>query len=192
MGLESIAWKKILKILNLCPNCILICFNSMCCTFKRLKLLIWIIQEEDKHFYVRKKKNETLIILYFNYFTSFKSHLSSFLRNILIFDTLKINRWRQTAMTFVLLNCTYNYKDLKEGLPITFEEIMPIAYVRRAFDHCLRFMAGYRVGLTGVCLNMQLRSTRVIAVCHHRLILKVSKMSMLRRKELRWLLNDVK
>ena len=50
-------------------------------------------------------------------------------------------------------NCTYNYKDLKEGLPITFEEIMPIAYVRRAFDHCLRFMAGYRVGLTGAVLE---------------------------------------
>ena len=25
---------------------------------------------------------------------------------------------------------------------------MPIAFVRRAFNHCLRFMAGYRVGLT--------------------------------------------
>ena len=30
---------------------------------------------------------------------------------------------------------------------------MPIAYVRWAFDHCLRFMAGYRVGLTGVVLE---------------------------------------
>ena len=30
---------------------------------------------------------------------------------------------------------------------------MPIAYVRRAFDDCLRFMAGYRVGLTGVVLE---------------------------------------
>ena len=36
-----------------------------------------------------------------------------------------------------------------------------------------------------LCLNMQLRSTRVIAVCLHRLILIVSKMSILRRKELR-------
>ena len=54
-------------------------------------------------------------------------------------------------------NCTYNYKDLKEGLPITFEEIMPIAYVRRAFDHCLRFMAGYRVGLTGVVLEYAIK-----------------------------------
>ena len=44
-------------------------------------------------------------------------------------------------------NCNYNYKDLKEGLPITFEEIMPIAHVRRAF------VAGYRVGLTGVVLE---------------------------------------
>ena len=30
---------------------------------------------------------------------------------------------------------------------------MPIAYVRRALDHCLRFMAGYRVGLSGVVLE---------------------------------------
>ena len=36
-----------------------------------------------------------------------------------------------------------------------------------------------------LCLNMQLRSTRVIAVYLHRLILKVSKISILRRKKLR-------
>ena len=30
---------------------------------------------------------------------------------------------------------------------------MPIAYVRRAFDHCSRFMAGYCVGLAGVVLE---------------------------------------
>ena len=30
---------------------------------------------------------------------------------------------------------------------------MPIAYVRRAFDHCLRFMNGYRLGLTGAVLE---------------------------------------
>ena len=29
------------------------------------------------------------------------------------------------------------------------DEKLSIAYVRRAFDHCLRFMSGYRVGLTG-------------------------------------------
>ena len=50
-------------------------------------------------------------------------------------------------------NCTYNYKDLKAELPITLDEKLPIAYVRRAFDHCLRFMNGYHVGLTGAVLE---------------------------------------
>ena len=50
-------------------------------------------------------------------------------------------------------HCTYNYKDLKAGLPITLEEKLPIAFVRRAFDHCLRFMNGYRDGLTGAVLE---------------------------------------
>ena len=39
--------------------------------------------------------------------------------------------------------CTYYYKDLKARLPMTLEEKLPIAFVRRAFDHCLRFMNGY-------------------------------------------------
>ena len=46
-------------------------------------------------------------------------------------------------------NCTYNYLALKKGLPITLDELMPIAFVRRAFNHCLR----YRVGLTGAVLE---------------------------------------
>ena len=50
-------------------------------------------------------------------------------------------------------HCTYTYKDLKTGLPITLDEKLPIAYVRRAFDHCLRFMNGYRLGLTGAVLE---------------------------------------
>ena len=51
-------------------------------------------------------------------------------------------------------HCTYNYKDLKAGLPITLEEKLPIAFVRgRAFDQCLRFMNGYRDGLTGAVLE---------------------------------------
>ena len=29
------------------------------------------------------------------------------------------------------------------------DEKLSLAYVRRAFDHCLRFMSGYSVGLTG-------------------------------------------
>ena len=50
-------------------------------------------------------------------------------------------------------HCTYNYKDLKAGLPITLEEKLSIAFVGRAFDHCLRFMNGYRDGLTGAVLE---------------------------------------
>ena len=50
-------------------------------------------------------------------------------------------------------HCTYDYKDLKTGLPITLDEKLPIAYVRRAFDHCLRLMNGYRLGLTGAVLE---------------------------------------
>ena len=34
---------------------------------------------------------------------------------------------------------------------------MPIAYVRCAFNHCWLFMAGYRVGLTGVVLEYALQ-----------------------------------
>ena len=33
------------------------------------------------------------------------------------------------------------------------DEKIPIAYVRRAFDHCLRFMNEYRLGLTGAVLE---------------------------------------
>ena len=40
--------------------------------------------------------------------------------------------------------CTYKYNDLKTGLPFTFDELMPISFVRKAFDHCLSFMHGYR------------------------------------------------
>ena len=54
-------------------------------------------------------------------------------------------------------NCKYNYPALKQGFPITLDELMPIAFVRRAFNHCLRFMAGYRVGLTGAVLEYAIK-----------------------------------
>ena len=50
-------------------------------------------------------------------------------------------------------HCKYTYKNLKTELPKTLDEKIPIAYVRRAFDHCLRLMNGYRVGLTGAALE---------------------------------------
>ena len=48
---------------------------------------------------------------------------------------------------------TYQYNDLKTGLPVTFDELMPIPFVRKAFDHCLRFMHGYGSGLVGPVLE---------------------------------------
>ena len=33
------------------------------------------------------------------------------------------------------------------------DELMPISFVRKAFDHCLRFMHGYRSGLVGPVLE---------------------------------------
>ena len=46
--------------------------------------------------------------------------------------------------------CTYKYNDLKTGLPVTFDELMPISFVRKAF---LRFMHGYRSGLVSAVLE---------------------------------------
>ena len=64
--------------------------------------------------------------------------------------------------------CSYNYKDLKCGLPLTLDEKIPIAFVRRVFNHSLRFMAGYRVGLTGAVLEYAVKkykSHRRLSAC---------------------------
>ena len=37
---------------------------------------------------------------------------------------------------------------LRDGIPVPFDETMPIAFLRRAVDNCFRFMDGYRKGLT--------------------------------------------
>ena len=36
---------------------------------------------------------------------------------------------------------------------MSIEVAMPVAFVRRAFRHCMRFMTGYREGLTGPLLE---------------------------------------
>ena len=51
----------------------------------------------------------------------------------------------------------YNYQALKDGLPVTFDEIMLVAFVHRALDHCFRFMDGNRKGLTGLVLEYALK-----------------------------------
>ena len=57
------------------------------------------------------------------------------------------------AKAYHRTTCTYNYQALRDGLPVTFDKIMPISFVRRALDHCFRFMDGYRKGLTGPVLE---------------------------------------
>ena len=47
---------------------------------------------------------------------------------------------------------TQNYQALRDGLPVTFDEIMPIAFVH------FRFMDGYRKGLTGPVLEYALKN----------------------------------
>ena len=48
---------------------------------------------------------------------------------------------------------------LKGGLPLTSDELMPISFVRNAFDHCLPFMHGYRSGLVGPVLEYAVEKT---------------------------------
>mmetsp|Transcript_29755 Transcript_29755/g.28453 ORF Transcript_29755/g.28453 Transcript_29755/m.28453 type:complete len:217 (+) Transcript_29755:164-814(+) len=53
--------------------------------------------------------------------------------------------------------CTYNYQELKKRLPTTLLKTMPIAFVRRAARFCLRFMSGYRAGLSGPLLDFTMK-----------------------------------
>ena len=54
----------------------------------------------------------------------------------------------------------YTYKDLKYGLNTTLDEKIAIAFVRRVFNHCLLFMAGCRVGLTGAVIEYAVKKYR--------------------------------
>lgn len=63
--------------------------------------------------------------------------------------------------------CTYNYKDHKERLPKTFDNLLQVSLVRKLFQHCLRFMSGYRQNLEGPLLDYAIRkytSHRVVPV----------------------------
>jgi DDE superfamily endonuclease len=48
---------------------------------------------------------------------------------------------------------TYNFNHLVENLPLSLETKLPLAFVRRAAQHCFRFMQGYRHGLSGTILE---------------------------------------
>jgi hypothetical protein len=52
---------------------------------------------------------------------------------------------------------TYNYKDLKERLPKIFDDLLDVSFVRRVFQHCLRFMSGYRQNLKCLLLYYAMR-----------------------------------
>jgi hypothetical protein len=54
-------------------------------------------------------------------------------------------------------NCTYNFADLENDLPSTMENEIPLATIQRYYRYCLRFMSGYRSGLTGVLLDYSVR-----------------------------------
>jgi hypothetical protein len=56
--------------------------------------------------------------------------------------------------------CSYNYEDLKERLPITMSETMPLSFVRKASRFCLRFMSGYREKLEGPLLDYAMKVYR--------------------------------
>ena len=63
--------------------------------------------------------------------------------------------------------CTYNYKDLKDRLPKTFDDLLDVSFVRKVFQHCLRFMSGYRQNLEGPLLDYAMRkytSHRVVPI----------------------------
>ena len=54
--------------------------------------------------------------------------------------------------------CTYNYNDLKNNLPDTLENKLPLAFVRRASNHCDRFMSGYTIAdLEGPMLDFAMK-----------------------------------
>ena len=54
-------------------------------------------------------------------------------------------------------HCTYSFSDLHDMLPKVIEDQIPIAFIRRAFRHCFRFMSGYRLGLQGPLLDYSLK-----------------------------------
>ena len=53
--------------------------------------------------------------------------------------------------------CTYNYNDLRDNLPDTLENKLPLAFVRRASNHCDRFMSGYTMNIEGPLLDYAMK-----------------------------------
>ncbi len=69
--------------------------------------------------------------------------------------------------------CTYDFADLENettGLMHTITSMLPISFVRRAFNHCQRWMAYYRKGLTGPILEFAVRNYKSHRTIPDRLI----------------------
>jgi hypothetical protein len=54
-------------------------------------------------------------------------------------------------------NCTYNYKELEEGLPVTIANHLPLQYVQKVYRSVFRFMSGYRIGMKGPLLDCAMK-----------------------------------
>lgn len=63
------------------------------------------------------------------------------------------------AKTYHRKTCSYNFNDLdgEEGLRATLDRRIPLAFIRRAAQHCLRYMHYYRMGLVGTELEFAVK-----------------------------------
>ena len=68
--------------------------------------------------------------------------------------------------------CTFSFKDLETRLPEHLDNI-PLAFVRRASRHCLRYMDGYRAGLVGPELDYAVKKYKGIAWYQEEIIWKL-------------------
>jgi len=59
--------------------------------------------------------------------------------------------------SYLRRHCHFNFAKLKEQLPRAMHDDMPIAFVRRAFRKCQRFMSGYRIGLEGPLMDFAMK-----------------------------------
>lgn len=55
--------------------------------------------------------------------------------------------------------CSFNFSELKRKLPEALETF-PLAYTKKMFQHCLRYMDGYRKRLAGRLLQYAVKKYR--------------------------------
>jgi hypothetical protein len=54
-------------------------------------------------------------------------------------------------------HCKYNYKDLKDNLPLTISDKLSLSYVQKVYRSAFRFMTGYRLGMKGPLLDFAMK-----------------------------------